>query len=32
MEEAATRLHDEGMVDIGAPIDGLPGTWVVWKA
>lgn len=32
MEEAATRLHDEGMIDIGAPIDGLPGTWVVWKA
>ena len=32
VEEAATRLQDEGVIDIGAPIDGLPGTWVVWKA
>jgi hypothetical protein len=31
VEEAATRLHHEGMIDIGVPIDGLPGTWLVWK-
>jgi hypothetical protein len=31
MEEAATRLQNEGVIDIGAPIDGLPGTWLVWK-
>jgi hypothetical protein len=31
VEGAATRLRDEGVIDIGAPIDGLPGTWLVWK-
>ena len=31
MEKAATRLQNEGVIDIGAPIDGLPGTWLVWK-
>ena len=30
-EEAATRLRHEGMIDIGVPLDGLPGTWLVWK-
>jgi hypothetical protein len=32
VEEAATRLQDEGVLDIGTPIDGLPGAWFVWKA
>jgi hypothetical protein len=31
VEEAATRLHDEGVIDISAPIDGLSGTWLVWR-
>jgi hypothetical protein len=31
LEEAATRLQTEGVIDIGAPIDGLPGTWLVWR-
>ena len=31
VEEAATRLQHEGVIDIGAPIDGLPGTWLVWR-
>jgi hypothetical protein len=31
VEEAATRLQGEGVIDIGASIDGLPGTWLVWK-
>jgi hypothetical protein len=31
VEEAATRLQTEGVIDIGAPIDGLPGTWLVWR-
>jgi hypothetical protein len=31
VEEATTRLQGEGMIDIGTPIDGLPGTWLVWK-
>jgi hypothetical protein len=31
VEEAATRLQHEGMIDIGVSIDGLPGTWLVWK-
>jgi hypothetical protein len=31
VEEAATRLQNEGMIDSGGPIDGLPGTWLVWK-
>jgi Winged helix DNA-binding domain len=30
-EKAATRLQNEGVIDSGAPIDGLPGTWLVWK-
>jgi DNA glycosylase AlkZ-like len=30
VEEATTRLRDEGVVAIGAHIDGLPGTWLVW--
>jgi hypothetical protein len=30
--EAATRLQDERVIDIGVPIDGLPGAWVVWRA
>ena len=32
VEEAATRLQDEGVIEVGAPIDGLPGRWLVWKA
>jgi hypothetical protein len=32
VEEAAARLRDEGVLDIGARIDGLPGAWFVWKA
>jgi hypothetical protein len=31
VEEVATRLQTEGVIDIGAPIDGLPGTWLVWR-
>jgi hypothetical protein len=31
VEEAATRLQGEGVIDIGAAIDGLPGSWLVWK-
>jgi hypothetical protein len=31
VEEAVTRLQGEGTIDVGAPIDGLPGTWVVWR-
>lgn len=31
VEEAATRLQDEGMIEIGARIDGLPGPWLVWR-
>jgi hypothetical protein len=31
VEEAAARLRGEGAIDIGAPVDGLPGTWVVWR-
>jgi hypothetical protein len=31
VEEAATRLQGEGVIEIGAPIDGLPGTWLVWR-
>jgi hypothetical protein len=30
VEDAATRLQDEGLIEIGAPIDWLPGTWLVW--
>src|SRR5262245_35585621 len=30
-EEAVTRLRREGLIDIGTPIAGLPGTWVVWQ-
>jgi hypothetical protein len=31
VDEAAIRLQDEGVIEIGARIDGLPGTWLVWK-
>jgi hypothetical protein len=31
VEEAATHLRDEAVIEIGARIDGLPGTWLVWK-
>jgi hypothetical protein len=31
VEEAATRLRDEAVIEIGARIDGLPGTWLVWR-
>jgi len=31
IEEVATHLQDEAMIEIGARIDGLPGTWLVWK-
>jgi hypothetical protein len=30
VEETATRLQDEDLIEIGAPIDALPGTWLVW--
>jgi Winged helix DNA-binding domain len=30
-EEAITRLQDGGAIDTGAPIEGLPGTWMVWR-
>jgi hypothetical protein len=31
VEEAATRLQDEGVLEIGASIDGLQGPWLVWR-
>lgn len=31
VEEAVTRLRDEGAIESAAPIEGLPGRWVVWK-
>jgi hypothetical protein len=31
IDEAATRLQDEGVTEIGARIEGLAGTWVVWR-
>lgn len=31
VDEAATRLHEENLIEIGARIDGLPGTWLVWR-
>jgi hypothetical protein len=31
VEEATTRLHDERVIEIGARIEGLPGTWLVWR-
>jgi Winged helix DNA-binding domain len=31
VEEAVIRLQDEGAIEIGASIDGLPGTWLVWR-
>jgi hypothetical protein len=30
-EQAATRLQEEAVIEIGARIDGLLGTWLVWK-
>jgi hypothetical protein len=32
VDETTTCLRGEGVIDSGAPIDGLPGTWLVWKA
>ena len=29
--EAATHLQAEGVIEIGARIDGLPGSWLVWR-
>ncbi len=31
VEEAATRLQEEGLLEVGVPIDGLPSTWLVWR-
>lgn len=31
VETAIGRLHEEGAIESGAPIEGLPGKWVVWK-
>jgi hypothetical protein len=31
VEAAASQLQDEGTIEIGVPIEGLPGTWLVWK-
>ena len=31
VEEAATHLQAEGVIEIGARIDGLPGSWLVWR-
>jgi hypothetical protein len=31
LEEAATRLQDEGVAEVGARIHGLAGTWMVWR-
>jgi hypothetical protein len=27
----ASLTQTERVVDVGAPIGGLPGTWLVWK-
>jgi hypothetical protein len=29
---AVTRLRDEGVIDTDVPIQGLSGTWMVWRA
>ena len=31
VEVAVSRLQDESAVEIGAPIAGLSGTWLLWK-
>jgi hypothetical protein len=31
VEEAVSRLQAEGVAEIGVPIDGLAGTWSVWR-
>jgi len=31
VEEGVTRLQDEGVIEHNVPIEGLRGTWVVWK-
>jgi hypothetical protein len=31
VDEAVSRLQAEGLTEIGARIDGLAGTWVVWR-
>jgi hypothetical protein len=31
VEAAVTRLQDEHAIDIGMPIAGLSGRWLVWK-
>lgn len=31
VEAAATRLQEEGVIEVGAPINGLPSTWLVWR-
>ncbi len=31
VETAIGRLHEEGAIESGTPIEGLPGKWVVWK-
>ncbi|HXH08494.1 MAG TPA: crosslink repair DNA glycosylase YcaQ family protein [Alphaproteobacteria bacterium] len=31
VEATLARLQDEGMITTGVAIDGLPGTWVIWR-
>jgi winged helix DNA-binding protein len=31
VEAAVGRLREEGAIECEVPIEGLPGTWVVWK-
>ena len=31
VEAAVGHLQEEGAIDSGVPIEGLPGKWVVWK-
>ena len=31
VEEAVSRLYAERAIELGAPIEGLPGAWLVWK-
>jgi hypothetical protein len=31
VEAAASRLHAEKVIELGARIEGLPGTWLVWR-
>jgi hypothetical protein len=31
VEAVTTRLREEGLIEVGVPINGLPSTWLVWR-